>query len=231
VGRCNVDGNGSGRRVTTETLQRLPLFAALTIEEAKSICDTALRRRYRRGEFLVEHGAKSEALFVLLKGRARVLQADRSGREVNLALLGAGDYVGEMSLIDEGLPSASVRAEAQTDVLVLGRSEFTRFMPEPSSLGYALMRGLVQRLRTANQQIQSLALLDVQGRVARTLLSMSEHVGAERLIREPVSRTKLAQTVGASREMISRVMKELEVRGMVQTQDNGSLVIREHFGR
>ncbi|NUZ08882.1 Crp/Fnr family transcriptional regulator [Piscinibacter koreensis] len=213
--------------MTIETLRRLPVFAALTPDEAQSICDRSLRRRYRRGEFLVEHGARSEALFVLLNGRARVLQVDRRGREVHLARLRAGDYVGEMSLIDEGSHSASVRAEAQTDVLVLGRAEFSRLMPEPSSLAYGLMRGLVQRLRSANQQIQSLALLDVQGRVAETLLSMSESVGTERVIREPVSRTRLAQTVGASREMISRVMKELEARGTVRIQANGWLVIQQ----
>ena len=92
------------------------------------------------------------------------------------------------------------------------------------------MRGLVQRLRSADRQIESLALLDVYGRVARTLLDMAEIEGEVKIIRNKVSRQDLAKVVGASREMVSRVMKDLESRGMVQTQENGWVVIKEQLG-
>ena len=91
------------------------------------------------------------------------------------------------------------------------------------------MRGLVQRLRSADRQIESLALLDVYGRVARTLLDMSEMDGEIKIIRNKVSRQDLAKVVGASREMVSRVMKDLEGRGMVQTQENGWVIIKEQL--
>ena len=100
----------------------------------------------------------------------------------------------------------------QTDVLVLGRAEFARCLPENSSLAYAIMRGLVARLWAADRQIESLALLDVYGRVARTLLDMAEDTGGTLMIRNKVSRQDLAKIVGASREMVSRVMKDLEER-------------------
>ena len=87
------------------------------------------------------------------------------------------------------------------------------------------MRGLVQRLRNADRQIESLALLDVYGRVARSLLDMAESVGEDKVIRSKVSRQDLAKVVGASREMVSRVMKDLEERGMVQTREDGSVVV------
>ena len=134
-----------------------------------------------------------------------------------------------MSLIDNEPHSATVRAEVQTDMLILGRAEFARCLPENSSLSYAIMRGLVQRLRSADRQIESLALLDVYGRVARTLLDMSEMDGEIKVIRNKVSRQDLAKVVGASREMVSRVMKDLEGRGMVQTQENGWVVIKEQL--
>jgi CRP-like cAMP-binding protein len=158
-----------------------------------------------------------------------VLTADSRGREVILAVLQPGDYVGEMSLIDNEPHSATVRAEVQTDMLILGRAEFARCLPENSSLSYAIMRGLVQRLRSADRQIESLALLDVYGRVARTLLDMAEPEGELKLIRNKVSRQDLAKVVGASREMVSRVMKDLEERGMIQTQENGSVIIKEQL--
>ncbi len=114
-------------------------------------------------------------------------------------------------------------------MLVLGRVEFSRCLPENSSLSYAMLRGLVQRLRNADRQIESLALLDVYGRVARTLLDMAEEEGDTKIIRGKVSRQDLAKVVGASREMVSRVMKDLEERRIIETQANGSVIIRERL--
>ena len=208
-----------------DLIRRVPLFSMLTNEQAQGIADSVVKRRMRRGELVIEAGRKSNALFILLTGRARVIAADERGREVILAVLKAGDYVGEMSLIDNEPHSATVRTEVQSDMLVLGRAEFARCLPENSSLSYAIMRGLVQRLRNADRQIESLALLDVYGRVARSLLDMAETVGEEKVIHGKVSRQDLAKVVGASREMVSRVMKDLEERGMVHTRDDGSVVI------
>ncbi len=212
-----------------DLIRRVPLFSLLTNEQAQSIADSVVKRRFRRGEIVVEHGRKTNALFILLNGRARVLTSDSRGREVILAVLHPGDYVGEMSLIDNEPHSATVRAEVQTDMLVLGRAEFARCLPENSSLSYAIMRGLVSRLRQADRQIESLALLDVYGRVARTLLDMAEKDGERLLIRNKVSRQDMAKIVGASREMVSRVMKDLEERGVIETQENGSVVIKERL--
>jgi CRP/FNR family transcriptional regulator, cyclic AMP receptor protein len=212
-----------------DLIRRVPLFSMLTNEQAQGIADSVVKRRMRRGELVIEAGRKSNALFILLTGRARVIAADARGREVILAVLQAGDYVGEMSLIDNEPHSATVRTEIQSDMLVLGRAEFARCLPENSSLSYAIMRGLVQRLRNADRQIESLALLDVYGRVARTLLDMAVPVGEEKVIRSKVSRQDLAKVVGASREMVSRVMKDLEERGMVHTREDGSVVITDRL--
>src|SRR5574338_900533 len=175
-----------------DLIRRVPLFSLLTNEQAQSIADSVVKRRYRRGEIIVEHGRKSNALFILLNGRARVLTSDSRGREVILAVLQPGDYVGEMSLIDNEPHSATVRAEVQTDILVLGRADFQRCLPESSSLAYAILRGLVARLRNADRQIEALALLDVYGRVARTLLDMAEDENGVKIIRGKVSRQDMA---------------------------------------
>jgi CRP/FNR family transcriptional regulator, cyclic AMP receptor protein len=212
-----------------DLIRRVPLFSMLTNDQAQGIADSVVKKRFRRGEIIVEHGRKSNALFILLNGRARVLTADSRGREVILAVLQPGDYVGEMSLIDDSPHSATVRAEVQTDMLVLGRADFARCLPENSSLSYAIMHGLVQRLRAADRQIESLALLDVYGRVARALLEMAEDDGEKKIIRNKVSRQDLAKVVGASREMVSRVMKDLEERGMIETLETGSVVIKQRL--
>ncbi len=214
-----------------ELIRRVPLFSMLTATQAEGVAMAVVKRRFKRGEMIVEQNKKSNALFILLTGRARVVTADARGREVILAMLSPGDHLGEMSLIDNEPHSASVRCEVQTDVLMLGRAEFARCLPENTSMAYAVMKGLVQRLRHADRKIESLALMDVYGRVARCLLEAAHRNElGEVTIKDKVSRQDLAKMVGASREMVSRVMKDLEQRGFIETQTDGSLIIRERLG-
>src|SRR6202008_2182167 len=213
-----------------DLIRRVPLFSMLTNEQARAVADGVIKRRYRRGEIVVEQGKQSNALFILLNGRARVLTADTRGREVILAVLQPGDYIGEMSLIDNEPHSATVRAEVQTDMLTLGRAEFARCLPENSSMSYAIMKGLVQRLRQADRKIESLALMDVYGRVARALLEFAQpDREGVMTIRERISRQDIAKMVGASREMVSRVMKDLEDRGFIETREDGSMLIKDRL--
>ena len=214
-----------------ELIRRVPLFAMLTASQAEAVAEAVIKRRFKRGELVVEQGKKSNALFIILTGRCRVFTSDARGREVILANMQPGDYIGEMSLIDNEPHSASVRAEVQTDVLMLGRLEFARCLPENTSMAYAVMKGLVQRLRYADRKIESLALMDVYGRVARSLIESAEPLSdGSMVIRSKVSRQDLAKMVGASREMVSRVMKDLEERGYIETQETGGIIIRERMG-
>ncbi|MGI4780109.1 MAG: Crp/Fnr family transcriptional regulator [Janthinobacterium lividum] len=213
-----------------ELLRRVPLFAALTPTQSASIADAIIKKRFKRAEMVVEQGKKSDALYIILTGRARVMSTDSRGREVILATLQPGDYIGEMSLIDDEPHSATVRTEIQTDVLMLDREAFSRCLPENASMSYNIMRGLVQRLRHADRKIESLALMDVYGRVARSLIEFAVDDGDGNFkIRDKISRQDLAKMVGASREMVSRVMKDLEERGFVQTQDDGSMLVKDRL--
>lgn len=213
-----------------ELIRRVPLFSMLTADQAESVASGVVKRRFKRGECIVEQGKKSNALSIILTGRARVVTTDTRGREVILATMQPGDYVGEMSLIDEAPHSATVSAEVQTDVLTLGRIEFARCLPENGTMAHAVLRGLVQRLRQADRKIESLALMDVYGRVAHTLLeSATEDGNGNSVIRDKVSRQDLAKRVGASREMVSRVMKDLEDRGFIETRADNSVLVRERL--
>ncbi|MFC3684944.1 MULTISPECIES: Crp/Fnr family transcriptional regulator [Hydrogenophaga] len=213
-----------------DLIRRVPLFSTLTQAQAESVAEAVVKRRYKRGEVIVEQGKKSNFLAIVLTGRARVVTTDSRGREVILATMNPGDYVGEMSLIDNQPHSATVRAEVQTDVLILGRVEFARCLPENTSMAYAVMKGLVLRLRHADRKIESLALMDVYGRVARALLEFAAPDKDGRLvIRERVSRQDVAKMIGASREMVSRVMKDLEDRGFIEVGEDGSTIIKDRL--
>lgn len=213
-----------------DLLRRVPLFSLLSVTQAEVISGAVTKQRYKRGEVLVEQGQKSNALAILLTGRARVVSADSRGREVILATLGPGDYIGEMSIIDNEPHSATVRAEVQTDVLLLGRADFARCLAENASMSLVVMRGLVKRLRHADRKIESLALLDVYGRVAHALLEFAvQDAHGQWIIREKISRQDLAKMVGASREMVSRVMKDLEERAFIQTLPSGVTLLKERL--
>ena len=213
-----------------DLIRRVPLFTTLSDQHAESMANAAVKRRYKRGELLVEQGKKSNTLYILLAGRARVLTSHTGGREVILATMGQGDYIGEMSLIDDEPHSATVRAEMQTDVLLLSNEEFARCMPDQGTVAYAVLRGLTKRLRLADRNIQSLALMDVYGRVARVLLdSAMPDLNGQLMIREKISRQDIAKMVGASREMVSRVMKDLEQSGFIETLEQGSIHIKDRL--
>ncbi len=213
-----------------DLLRRVPLFSLLTVAQAEVISGAVIKRRFKRGEALVEQGQKSNALFILLTGRARVMASDSRGREVILATLAQGDYLGEMSIIDNEPHSATVRAEVQTDVLMLGRAEFARCLTENASMSLVVMRGLVKRLRHADRKIESLALLDVYGRVAHALLDFAvPDAQGQLVIKDKISRQDLAKMVGASREMVSRVMKDLEERGFIEALPSGATLLKDRL--
>jgi CRP-like cAMP-binding protein len=206
----------------------VPIFSALSAHQLAQLADAVTKRRVKRGELIVEQGKKSNALFILLSGRARVVMIDRRAREVILDVLSAGDYVGEISLIDGKSHTANVQAEVQCDLLVLGHAEFTRCLNENHAMSNSVIKGLVQRLRKADEKISSLALMDVYGRVAQTLMGFSEEAGEQRLvIRDKITRQDIAKMVGASREMVSRVMRDFEEQGFIKTNDDGSVELTE----
>jgi CRP-like cAMP-binding protein len=211
-----------------DLIRRVSLFSMLTPAQADALANVVTKRRYKRGEVIVEKGMISNALFIILSGKARVLMTDSKGREVILATLEAGDYIGEMSMIDSESHSATVQADTVSDVLVLGRGDFMSCLMDNMSMAYAVMRGLVQRLRVADHKIESLALQGVYGRVANVLLESAIPDGSGALIiKTKVSRQDLAKMVGASREMVSRVMKDFEESGFIETLDSGVVRVWE----
>jgi CRP/FNR family cyclic AMP-dependent transcriptional regulator len=211
-----------------DLLRRVPIFSALTEAQTFQLADAVTKRRVKRGELIVEQGKKSHTLFIILSGRARVVMVDRRSKEVILAVLEPGDYIGEISLIDGKNHSANVQAEVQTDLLVLGHAEFKQCLTENPAMANSVIKGLVHRLRKADEKISSLALMDVYGRVAKVLVSFSEPVGDKRLmIRGKISRQDIAKMVGASREMVSRVMRDFEQQGFIKSHDDGSISLKE----
>jgi CRP/FNR family cyclic AMP-dependent transcriptional regulator len=199
-------------------LRNVPLFSGLEESELEKLSRVAGRKRVVRGAHVVSAGENAESLLVLLTGRAKVTNFDEEGREIILAWLGPGEFFGEMGLIDGSPRSATVVAVEPCELLTIGKGEFQRCMQENFQVAQKLMRILVRRLREADRNIESLALLDVYGRVARLLLDMSEMDDGKRLVKKKISKQDMARMIGASREMVSKVMRDLETGGYIITE-------------
>ena len=211
-------------------LKRIPLLSGLTEQQIELLAAGSARRSFPRGRTIVSEGEPSQSLYVLLSGRAKVQRSDSEGKEVILAVLGSGDWFGEMSMIDDAPRSASVVTLEACEFMSIDKLSFRALLAQSTEVCMAVMKQLVVRLREADRKIETLALLDVYGRVARVLLDFSEEVNGERIVRNRLPRQEIAKMIGASREMVSRVMKGLEAEGFVVPLPEGRMLLREKLG-
>jgi CRP/FNR family transcriptional regulator, cyclic AMP receptor protein len=208
-------------------LRRVKLFSSLTEQQFEILAGGSVRRSFPKGRTIVAEGEPSQSLYILLSGRAKVQRSDAEGKEVILAVLGPGECFGEMSLIDDEPRSASVITIESCDFMAINKDSFKQMLAQSHDIAMQIMKGLIRRLREADKKIETLALLDVYGRVARVLLDFSEQIGSERVVKSRLPRQEIAKMIGASREMVSRVMKGLEVEGYIVPMPEGRLVLRE----
>ena len=214
--------------LSTEVLKSIPMFAALREDQLRTLLTMVSRRSVSRGTVVVAEGDTTDFLYVIAGGRLKVMMGEANGKEVILGILGPGEFFGEMGLIDDGPRSASVVAIEPCDLLLLTRRNFRRCMAESYDTAMAVMRVLVRRLRSADRKIGSLAMLDVYGRVARLLLDMSEEVDGQRVVARRLPKQDIAKMIGASREMVSMVMRDLEQSGYFEVR--GSMIVLRDTG-
>ncbi len=207
-------------------LKNIPMFAGLPDAQLEHIAKMAVRRKVLRNTTIVHAGDSTDSLFVIVTGSAKVLNRDVEGNEVILTLLSAGECFGEMGLIDGSPRSADVVASESCELLAITKPDFMKALAGNVELGLNIMKSLVLRLREANRKIESLALMDVYGRVAKLLLDFSVKENGLRVIRRKVTKQDMAKMVGASREMVSRVMKDLERSGYLRIEE-GRIVLTE----
>ncbi len=176
-------------------------------------------RSMARNTVFIQEGETGDSLYVILSGRVKVFVADADGREMVLDFHGPGDYVGEMSL--DGRPrSASVMAVEPTVCSALTREALRAAIVANPDLAMNLICTLIERARIATENVRSLALMDVYGRVARLLLSLAvEQPGGKMLVPERLTQQDIADRVGASRDMVSRIFKDLTTGGYVTVVD------------
>lgn len=210
-------------------LRNIPLFADLPDEDIEAISNLAATRTYPKNTIIISEGDDSDSLYVVLSGKVKVFLSDDDGREIIINILGEGEYFGELALLDDAPRSASVMTSEECKLAVISKPAFEECLFKNPQLALRVIKELSKRMRSLTQNVKSLALMDVYGRVARTLLDMAEPMETNKellVVRQKLTQRDIASMVGASREMVSRILKDLTTGGYITIQ-NKTITINE----
>ena len=218
-----------------ELLHRSSLFTELSQAELETLVRSAERRDFGRDEVIFAINEPADGLYVVASGRVKVSIPSSEGKEIIIATLGPGQIFGEMALIDDEPRSASVVAQLASTTYRIRRADFERILELHPSMARKLLRELSLRLRRANAQMESLVTLDVVGRLARFLIDLARQHGQLLgngwvAVRRPTHQD-IANSIGTTRETVTRLMAELEQRGQVVNEGKMSYLREEVLRR
>lgn len=192
-------------------------FGGLKQSDLQAISAHAVTRSFARNTVVVSEGERSDSLYIILSGRVKFYVSDEEGREIVLSEAGLGEYFGEISL-DEGPRSTSVMTLEPTCLSIVPREDFREFLGKSPEFAFNLISKLIHRVRVLTDNVKSLALMDVYGRVARLLLELASERDGVLAIEDKPTQQDLANRVGASREMIGKILKNLDAGGYIRVE-------------
>ncbi len=202
-----------------ELLHTVPIFNDLNNKDIIAMSEKMVSRSYDKGQMILLEESMGETFFVITEGSVKITRLSDDGREVILAMLGEGDFFGEMSLLDGEGRSANVVSIEDSEVLTLSRNDFLDILQTYPKIAISLLEELARRLRKSDQQIESLSLSDVEHRIGMTLVRLSEELGKIKngnvKIPNLPYQQDIANMAGTSRETVSRTLSILEEKGLV----------------
>jgi CRP/FNR family cyclic AMP-dependent transcriptional regulator len=201
----------------TLDLRVIPLFANLEEAELAPLAACAKVRACPKNVVVVNEGDDSDSLYLILAGKVKIYLSDDSGKQMYLDIKGPGEYFGEMAL-DAGKRSASVMSIEPSQFAIIGREDFEKFLLAHPVLAVELLKRTIQLARTLNDSVRNLAMLDVYGRTARMLLDLAVELDGKLVIPERLTQQDMASRVGASREMVNRILNDLKIGGYISVE-------------
>ncbi len=208
-------------------LNAIELFAGLPDNQISQLASHARPRTYPSGAIVVNEGDEAGGMFIVERGALKVFVTEENGKEVTLSLLGAEDYFGELALLDGAPRSASVMTIERSTLVQISRSDFLAVLDANPASMQIIVRNLVGRIRELTDNVRALALIDVFGRISRIFDSMSEPEGEHRIIHQRLTQQDLANLVGASREMVNRILRELVAGEYIEIHHQHILIKRK----
>jgi CRP/FNR family cyclic AMP-dependent transcriptional regulator len=208
-------------------LSKVSLFSALPPEELQTLESHANLKSYRKNTIIIDKGDESSALYVLVSGKVRVYVADEEGKEVVLSVCEApGSHFGELALLGDTARTASVMTIEDSKFLIISKQDFLGCVADYPQIALNIIGHLVDQVSSLTERVSALALNDVYGRLAATLKDLAKDEDGE-LITQPLTQQELAQMIGASREMVSRIFKELKAGGYIRIADKRIVLMKK----
>jgi CRP-like cAMP-binding protein len=213
-----------------EVLSRMPLFADLSPDDLQALSEALHRGTARRGDTLFHEGEEGDTLYLILDGKVKITRAAADGRENLLAVLGPGEVFGELSLFDPGPRTASATVVSHLDYAAMPHTRLKPWLSRRPEAAELLLRVLARRLRRTNTALADMVFVDVPGRVAKTLLELSERFSspiADGIVRveHGLTQEELAQHVGASRETVNKALADFVGRGWLRLESRAVVIL------
>ena len=196
-------------------LENVPLFSGLSEVALTEIEQHSSVKSFRKNAIVINQDDETYSLYVILSGAVKVFISAEDGREAVLNHQTAGDYFGDLALIDKQPRVASVMTTEPSRFMIISREDFMACLSKNPEIAINLIKPMTSRMRMLARNVSSLALLDVYGRVARVLLEQAEEQQDGEMITEKMTQQEIADMVGASRAMVSRILKDLKAGGYI----------------
>ena len=207
-------------------LENSNLFAGMDPEDIETLERHTVRKAYRRNTVIMERGDEAHTLFVLIEGRAKAYVADEDGREIVLSEMEPGMHIGELAVLRDIPRTASVMTLDDSVFLVLTKQSFLQCLAEQPRIALNLISDLIDRVKILTDAVSDLALLDVYGRITKMLTDSAEQRDGRR-ITPRFTHQEIADRVGASREMVSKILKDLKNGGYLSAEGKRLIIERK----
>lgn len=199
-------------------LSHISIFAGLPDAELSALQDLCITRTYPKNTVIINEGDQANAMFICTSGKVKVYVSDENGREFVLNSMGPGEYFGELSLLDDETRSASVITTDKSTFSILYKEDFSKVVINHPDIALVLLRNLAARIRKLTENVKTLALQDVYGRIRKTLMDLSIDKDGETVIEEKLTQQDIANRIGSSREMVARILKDLATGGYIEIE-------------
>jgi CRP/FNR family cyclic AMP-dependent transcriptional regulator len=207
-------------------LEIVPLFDGLSPEALAKIESRAVARNYPRNAVVISEGDEATSMFIIVSGSVKVYHTEADGKETILNTQGPGQHFGELALVDDAPRSASVMTQEQSRLLVLSKAAFRECLEESPEVGYHLVQALARQVRRLTETVNMMGR-DVYGRIRTLLESLAVERDGVLMIEQPMTQQDIGNRIASSREMVSRVFKELIDGGYVAVQDKRIVIKRK----
>lgn len=218
------------RNTATQALQTVPFFVGLSEEEADQLSKRLVLRRFSSGQIIFHHGDPGGLLYIVSKGKVKITHSTPDGQEAMLAIVGTGDFFGELALLDDSPRSATAEALEPTETLTLHRDDFMRYIQDNPHFSMHVLQTMARRIRRLNNQVSDIFFLDLPARLARRLLELADEHGKETKdgiqIQISLTQTDLAEMTGATRVSINKALGRFRRAGWVKTSGRKFTIVK-----